>query len=322
MALESLDGLLNPLPLIELSVPLKTAPTGAPGRVGFVVAGDHKSLPTLDGLVGLDTTFPPLGTCPPTGLRFNGGAIGTADAVQLLFWSAVWNTPALAPLAGSITAAVKSILGGPYMSGLRQYGVKRCFFGNAQVVVPSPPLAPNTFGESNVQGLIQSLIDQGTFPEPDEAGGRNLYFVMMPPNTIYGPGGARGAHSAFSTGSGIDPDLAWYAWIGNNTLSQMTSTFCHELVEMCTDPEPGSGWSIPGGPPTCSEIGDICNLQDAQLNGVTVESYWSVFDNACLIPTAWSLRRTLAGAGIKLNGKGLRSLQDPIASLNQFVVNL
>jgi len=145
---------------------------------------------------------------------------------------------------------------------------------------------------------------------------------MMPPNTIYGPGGARASHSSFSTGSIIDSDNAWYAWIGNGSLSQMESAFCHELVEMCTDPEPQSGWSIPGSPAACSEIGDFCNLQDSTLNGVTFESYWSIFDNSCIIPTAWSLRRTLAGAGIKLNGKGLRSLQDPIASLNQFVVNL
>ena len=62
MALESPDRSLNPLPVIELSAPLKRAPTGSPGRaVGIVVAGEHKSLQTLDGLVGLDTTFPPLG---------------------------------------------------------------------------------------------------------------------------------------------------------------------------------------------------------------------------------------------------------------------
>ncbi len=146
---------------------------------------------------------------------------------------------------------------------------------------------------------------------------------MMPPNTIYSvTPQPRGSHSSFWSGSLIDNDTAWYAWVGSNSLSQMTSTFCHELAEMCTDPEPPTGWSIPGGPPACSEIGDICNGQDAPLNGVTVESYWSVFDNACLIPTAWSLRRTLAGAGKKLGGKGLTSVQKPIPSLNQFVVDL
>jgi hypothetical protein len=90
---------------------------------------------------------------------------------------------------------------------------------------------------------------------------------------------------------------------------------------MCTDPE-GDNWYINGAPPGCNEIGDLCNAVDGPLNGVNVESYWSAFDSACLIPTAWSLRRTLAGAGKKLGGKGLLSIQGPIPSLNQFVVNL
>jgi hypothetical protein len=101
----------------------------------------------------------------------------------------------------------------------------------------------------------------------------------------------------------------------------MTSAFCHELAEMCSDPE-GDAWRIDGQGPAYSEIGDICNLEDLVLNGVNFESYWSILDNACLIPTAWSLRRTLAGAGIKLTGQGLRSFFGPIPSLNQFIVNL
>jgi hypothetical protein len=90
---------------------------------------------------------------------------------------------------------------------------------------------------------------------------------------------------------------------------------------MCSDPE-GDAWKVDGQPSGLDEIGDVCNLEDAPLGGVNVESYWSIFDNACLIPSAWSLRRTLAGVGKKLNGKGLRSIQDPIPSLNQLVVNL
>jgi hypothetical protein len=86
----------------------------------------------------------PFPTGQSAGLQFNGLGIGTADAVQLLFWSTAWKTGSLASLAASIIAGVKSILSGPYMSGLRPYGVKRCFFGSANVIGSSPPLAPNT----------------------------------------------------------------------------------------------------------------------------------------------------------------------------------
>lgn len=271
------------------------------------------------GPVGLDSTFPPIIPQPVT-LTNNGGAIGTADPVQLIFWGSAWNQPATTPSAASIVAAVQTILAGPYLSGLRQYGVKRCPFGGSIVVtLPSPP---TTFNDGDVQDLIWALIDDNRFPEPDDPGGRNLYAVFMPPGTTYGPGGARGAHSvATDYDFPFDVDHAWVAWIGNSTLGQITSTFCHELVEMCTDPE-SDAWTINGQPPGLNEIGDACNLVDQVVNGITFESYWSVFDNACLIPTSWSVRRTLAGAGKKLNGSGLRSIQNPIASLNQWIVNL
>ena len=320
------------MPVIELRTSGKPSKSvSSPGQIGIVATGEPEAVIKAEAVVGLDVTFPPIGQCPSTAFTFNGGAIGTADPVQLLFWGSIWQT-LLDPsnpgqlLFNTFTAAVKSILAGPYMSGLLQYGVSRCSFGNAQVINSNPPFLPNTFTDQTVQTLMQNLIDQGTFPEPDEPGGRNLYFVMMPPNTQYQPPpgqpAARGAHSSFSSGSSIDPDNVWLAWVGSNSLSQMTSTFCHELVEMCTDPEPPSSWWINGANPACAEIGDVCNNQNNPLNGVTVQSYFSVFDNVCLIPTAWSLRRTLAAAGKKLNGKGLLSLQQSIPSLNQFIVNL
>jgi hypothetical protein len=263
--------------------------------------------------VRLDTTFPP-NIPPPVNLTNNGGAIGTADPVQLIFWGSAWNQSSTNPSAGAIIAAVQTILKGPYMSGLRQYGVKRCSFGDAVVVTAPGP--PSSFDDGDVQDLIILLIESNDFPPPVEE--RNLFCVFMPPGTTYSPGGVRGSHSA--TG-GDFAGIAWLAWIGNNTLSQITSTFCHELAEMCSDPE-GDAWTVDGQRSPTNEIGDVCNLLDAPLSGVNVESYWSIFDNACLIPSAWSLRRTLAGAGKRLNGRGLRSVQDPIPSLNQFVVNL
>jgi hypothetical protein len=299
--------------------------TGAsPRPVGIVAEGEQK-LPRVTSVAPGDITFPPNTRCPSTAVTSHGGAIGTADPVQLIFWGAVWQT-SLSQLRQQFTGAVQSILAGPYMSALRQYGVKRCSFGGSLIILsPPPPFVPSTFTDETARGVVQSLIDQGTFPEPDEPGGRNLYFIIMPPNTQYqqppGQPPATGAHSALQSGSIIDPDYAWVAWVGNQALNGMTATFSHELVEMCTDPEPFTGWYITGAAPPCSEIGDICNTT-SPLNNVTVVSYWSIFDNTCVIATAWSLKRTLAGAGIKLSGKGLLSIQKSIPSLNQWIVNL
>jgi hypothetical protein len=262
-----------------------------------------------------------------TSLSFHNGAIATGAPVQLIFWGAAWNQPATSPSTGNIVNAVQSLLAGPFLSGLRQYGIRPTPFRGAIVVTsPNPPTLPSKFSDvdGDIEGLVNTLINNGTFPEPDEGGGRNIYCVFMPPNTAFnGPAGVIGAHSRFNSGSVIDVDNAWYAWIGNGPLATMTRAFGHELVETCTDPE-GDGWTIDGAPAALNEIGDICNSNSNLriLNGVTVEPYWSKFDGACIIPTSVSVRRTLASAGKQLHGKGLLSLQNPIPSLNQFISSL
>lgn len=287
---------------------------------GIVSSGSPATIADLkNSAIGLDLAFPPI-VNGPISLTNNGGAIATGAPVQLIFWGSIWSQASTTPSASGIIAAIQDILSGSYMLALRQYGIKRSPFRDAIIVTSPQP--PSTFSDGDIQDLVFSLIDDEKFPEPDEDGGRNLYFVMMPPGTQYSPGGARGAHSVASDYDfPFEVDHAWVAWIGNNNIDQMTSTFCHELVEMCTDPE-GDAWTVNGQPSPTNEIGDICNLIDRPLNGVQVEAYWSQFDNACIIPDAFSLRRSLIWAGKKLNGKGIRSLQFQIPSLKEFIANL
>jgi len=263
-----------------------------------------------------DSLFPPI-IPVPIAVSNGGGAIGTGLPVQLIFWGNAWNQAATSPSAGAVVSAVQNILRGPWMSGLRQYGIGRCSFGGAIVVTTPGP--PGTYNDSDVQDLVWALIDDNKFPEPDDPGGRNLYMVFFPPGTTYGPGGIRGKHlDATDFDLPADKDHAWVGFVCSNpALSQLTSTFCHELAEMCTDPE-SDAWTVTGN----QEIGDVCNLVDQTLNGVTVESYWSAEDNACLIPTAYSVRRALKWSGRTLGGGGLRSIQTPIPSLNTLIVSL
>ena len=186
-------------------------------------------------------------------------------------------------------------------------------------MVVTSPGPPSTYNDGNIEDLTWALIDDSKFPEPDEPGGRILYMVFMPPGTTYGPGGIRGKHVVASNFDfPADTDNAWVGFVvASNLLSTILSTFTHELAEMCTDPE-SDAWTVTGN----QEIGDVCNAVDGTLNGVNVESYWSGTDNACLIPTAYSLRRALFWSGHVLGGKGVTSIQKPIPSLNKFVVEL
>jgi hypothetical protein len=263
-----------------------------------------------------DLLFPPIVPLP-INVSNGGGAIGTGLPVQLIFWGGAWNQPATSPSAGAILASVQTILRGPWMSGLRQYGIRRCNLRGAMVV--TGPAAPGAYDDDDIKDLIWALIDDNKFPEPDDSGGRIIYMVFMPPGTTYGPGGIRGKHlvaSDFDFPADID-----HAWVGfvvfNAAIGQITSTFCHELAETCTDPE-SDAWTVTGN----QEIGDVCNAVDQTVNGILYESYWSAADNACLLPTAYSVRRALKWSGHVLGGKGLTSVQKPIPSLNALVVSL
>jgi hypothetical protein len=263
-----------------------------------------------------DLLFPPISPLP-VNVSNGGGAIGSGLPVQLIFWGGAWNQPATSPSAGAILASVQTILRGPWMSGLRQYGIRRCNLRGAVVV--TGPAPPGTYVDNDIKDLVWALIDDNKFPEPDDAGGRIIYMVFMPPGTAYGPGGIRGKHLVASDYDfPADIDHAWVGFITfNSSIGQITSTFCHELAETCTDPE-SDAWTVTGN----QEIGDVCNFVDQTINGILYESYWSATDNACLLPTAYSVRRALRWSGHVLGGKGITSVQKPIPSLNALVVSL
>ncbi|HWW03560.1 MAG TPA: hypothetical protein VNZ64_27905 [Candidatus Acidoferrum sp.] len=229
------------------------------------------------------------GDAPPgtTFANSGGPVIGNVD-VQLVFWGREWGrTPPVSPSA--IQQAVNDILRGPYMSRLTQYGCsgKGRVRGTTFVTNSDPP---NPFNDANVQQFVIGLIDSGTLPEPDEDWGL-FVCVFMPTYANYGPGGASGAHSAVVWSDydlfDVDNDWAHVAWIGNpGSIDPITTTFSHELVEACTDPQTtGSpAWrQTPCNTPNQCEIGDVCN-STARVNGVQVQAYWSQIDNSCVIP--------------------------------------
>ncbi|MDQ1749685.1 MAG: hypothetical protein QOE71_741, partial [Pseudonocardiales bacterium] len=93
-------------------------------------------------------------------------------------------------------------------------------------------------------------------------------------------------------------DLDWndrshMAWVLYGSRANISSVFSHELAEACSDPE-GNGVQVnPTNNTNWNEIGDVCS-STGLLNGVTVQSYWSQRDQACVIPNNVSIRRQIS----------------------------
>jgi hypothetical protein len=217
---------------------------------------------------------------PTDSITDKGGARIVHCDLELIFWGSQWQT-ATNPSAGNILAAVQTLLAGPYLAEMRQYGFQGITLrGATNFTTPNPPV---NFKTSDVGDIVWSAIDQGIFPEPDDDGGRILYMVFMPTGTN-GPASARGAHSDPSDYDfPFDIDYAWVGWIGPGTLDYTMDVFSHELVEALSDPE-SDAWrmtrNINGG----GEIGDACNNTVDRVDNLLLQAYWSQKFRACALP--------------------------------------
>jgi len=228
---------------------------------------------------GGDPSGPANSGITDTNVVYHGGAIADGLSVVLIYWGSAWIT-ATSPTLGDFDVAARGLVQGPFPSQLEQYGVGRPWIKESILVIA--PEAPGYFNKTTVEEMVSGLIEK-EFPEPDEAGGKNYYCVVMPIGSIYDEGGLSGSHWWPDTGWFLDPDTAWLGWIGNGRLDIMTRAFGHELVEVCTDPE-GDGWYVDSLGHE-GEIGDVCNKLWGTVDGVAAEYYWSNEANACVLPT-------------------------------------
>jgi hypothetical protein len=210
-----------------------------------------------------------------------------------------------------IVSAVETIFASPYLLGLAQYGFRTVALRGVTLVTSSD-VGLGSYSFDDVGNLVWDLIDEGKFPEPDDAGGRVLYVVFMPPNSTP-PSGVRGEHgdpedSGLFTGT----DRAWVGYVSYGTFDHITSVFTHQLVEAITNPEPDEpAWvmtrTINGG----REIGDACNNTVDRLDStaVLVQAYWSEQHKACVIPQGLGQLGTLQS--LQSNGPIQPGTADP-----------
>jgi hypothetical protein len=215
------------------------------------------------------------------------GSVLTNVQVQLIFWGNAWAGNA-SPSANEVTKAVANILSGPYMSGLSQYrGIGKGSLHGTTLVTSSNP--PQPFSTNDVAHFVLNLIATGKVPKPDDVK-QIWYCVIMPTGVNCNLPNVNGEHSfamnvSYSFPIDVDIDKVIFGWVMNDgTLEGVTTIFSHELVESCTNAE-GTGFQVtPLDPNSWHEIGDVCEGITDEVNGVTVQAYWSQSDGACVIP--------------------------------------
>jgi len=213
----------------------------------------------------------------------------TTAQLRLVFWGSQWGLAPVVPHL-EIVADVESIVGGPYLDAAQQYGVESAWVD--RVVLRTDVEPPNPVSGDDVADLIKDMIDNGTFPEPDDDQTTPIYVVFLPGQSngmpLQIPAGVIGSHSNYiywDYDFPIDIDISniYVAWVSGKNRQDFSATFSHELVETMTDPS-GSSWQVePTDSSNWNEVGDVC-ASTMLLNGVNVQSYWSQMDNACVIP--------------------------------------
>jgi hypothetical protein len=223
---------------------------------------------------------------PPTGSgRFLDyhGAVLRAVQLQLIYWGSAWTaTGVLSPSPEQITTAMRTVMAGPYLTGLAQYrGIGRGVVRGSTLITASDP--PDRFTYADVTSFLDAQLDAGSAPGPDPDN-QTLYVVVMPTGIHSNKVDFAGEHNYY-TRHGQRIHFVWTA--DSASLASATRIMSHEVVESATDPE---GTAILGVTGTCSsggwcEIADICPATGV-LDGVTVESYWSNLAGGCVVPTS------------------------------------
>jgi hypothetical protein len=252
------------------------------------------------------------GTPPPFGTAFLAGPGKTLTNihVQLIFWGAWWDSN---PLATQVNNALVNLLAGPYMTYLAQYGIRR---GNVKGTTFAGDSEPGTFSMQSVFSLVTGLLDDGRVPEPDDDW-PIVYAVIMPvdsafagtspPDTLPLAGAVSlvNGENAWVTWSDSvigDAETAYCVWVGNDgTLNYITTVLSHELAEIASDPNGGDGVrqiGCSGGSCQISDVRTVCQGWCDFVRGVKVQGYWSQLDGNGVLPTMYSVRRTLFGKSI------------------------
>jgi hypothetical protein len=225
--------------------------------------------------------------------------------VELIFWGQDWQKGSLP--SQEVTDATKTVMASPYMSGLKQYGVKGARFKGSVSITNWQ--APQGFVTGDTQKVVAAMVAAGKVDAPQD-NSQMLYVVMVPQGVKTGEN-ADGMHSYYHYVS-VDAlglpsvGVAHFAWVSSNgDLGTTMTRTVHEIIEAASDPE-GTGWKasmwVSQFRAGWDEIADACSVADMfkggpqeQEGGVSVPSYWSQADQACIVPLQGSVLKLTPG---------------------------
>jgi hypothetical protein len=287
------------------------------------------ALATASGAASGDVLFQPIGFGPEV-FSFNGATMSgplasnpyalNSPKVYLIFVGPNFkkngaNTPAV----NSMVASAKAILSSSYLSGIKQYGSNgTATFGNFTVDTSLNPLtwthdymlSNGTIDHTHNPMWFETdrILANPTFsswkPPPGSAVTAPIYFVVRYANNGTGVGGAYGGSNSWGPNdytknsvNGVDVAIS-----SADQVDQFSWVFSHELVERMSagvsrDGVPGHQNAPVGLGGSAGQIADG-EPEGSQLyawrlpGGSQVTSYWSVMDQAFLVPDG-NLHRAL-----------------------------
>jgi Ca2+-binding RTX toxin-like protein len=214
--------------------------------------------------------------------------------IHLIFWGSYWQTDAGIQMANSAVSFLNSTLySTAYLDGLHQYGVSHRAFASSNHPYVFNYSNPGTnFSGNDVEDIVTNAIHSQGLPEPDTYSNEPLYLVITAPGAVYEDHNAGGYHSDFHDWTDwwkFDVDHVHYGWIGNNGhLDSLTYIMSHEVVEAMSDPDGDGITTTHGASWTGGGDFEICDAEAQQysyrLNGYRVQSYWSAWDWAYIVP--------------------------------------
>lgn len=263
----------------------------------------------------LSTVCPQTGTCGTIGVTTSNANQITHPEIVLIFWEDgtsgnVWsqnyNSPN--PSYGQWVGGVMSIVNGPYYGAVQQYGSnggqlsRPRLSAYAPIYHGDPPSGGTTSNFSfttTVKSIIEDSIQRGLVPAVPSPWDGMEYVVIAPPGTS--------ASDCAGTGCNLTDSYNGATYgkvIIQANLNQPWPTFSHETVEGIAVLQGAKITGCTGG----NGIADVCCSLNSSYqyteDGLPLASYWSVADNACVVPDSWGQLYVSAGQGYSWSAPG------------------
>ncbi len=288
---------LQPLTAPGASAPATPPAAAAPDGRPAAAASFDRRLMLRKGLTRrANPDLSPFGADGLPQLNYYGGPLLGSVKIQLVFWNRK------VAYRNRLPGFYSTITDSPYFDWLSEYNTPSISIGRGSYLgayQDSAP-APAKIEDADIQTELTKLISSGAVPAP---GANTLYMVYFPPGMSIDMSGSGSCqvfcayHSSFVNGSteinyGVIPDQGGACAGGcggdPSQFNNETSVSSHEMIEAVTNPAVGlATGNTPAAPlgwydAANGEIGDICNAEQAQVSGYTVQRLWSNSRGLCV----------------------------------------